>query len=107
MDHRADCRLVTRMSQMVIVVPVPFPVETIGLVQLDQVRLPELRNSQTFLDIDLEATFDEFGDGLRALAPLWLPKVKDVRVFLRNTLVTDHLIRDENVKDSSQAPHVR
>ena len=107
MDHRADCRLVTRMSQVVVVVPVPLPVESIGLVKLDQVRLPELRHSQAFLDIDLEATFDEFGDVLRALAPLRLPKVKDVRVFLRNALVTDHLIRDENVQDGSQAPHVR
>ena len=69
--------------------------------------MPELFYAKSLFDIDLEATFDEFGDVLRALTPLQLLKVKDVRVFLRDALVTDHLIRDESVQDGSQAPHVR
>ena len=42
----------------------------------------------------------------RALAPLGLLKVKDVGVLISDSLLTDHLIRDENIQYGSQAPHV-
>ena len=86
-DDRADCRHVTRMLHMVAIVPVPLSVQVLRLVPLDQLHLPQLLYCHPLFDIDLEAAFDELSDVSGAIVPLGLPKVKDIGVLIRDSLL--------------------